>query len=294
MASWEDGPEFAPVERPAAFTAPRVAELPVPSPEISPAAGAPAERPADFAQPTSPAPALASLVAPPPAQRDASQPFEVASMTLTSESSAWGAAHSSVLQPQGSAMAAGFDPTRPIVPTGGTPLASFPPPAGDAMPPASFAPPGGAPAPFATPGQAPAGYPPPGPYLPPGQSPPVAPGRAGFAATFAALTPGVVIGLAIGCFLPVVSLMTYLIAFAFSFRVRVAQPAIRYTFVVGVSLVGAIALISLLTADDFGGWWMTIGWWALFASWITLVLTAILAHRSVAEGNNGSSTQGPF
>jgi hypothetical protein len=281
MASWEDGPEFAPAERPAAFTAPRVAELPVPSPEISPAAGAPAERPADFAQPTSPAPALASLVAPPPARRDASQPFEVASMTLTSESSAWGAAHSSVLQPQGSAMAAGFDPTRPIVPTGGTPLASFPPPAGDAMSPASFAPPG-APAPFATPGQA------------PGQRPPGAPGQTGFAATFAALTPGVVIGLAIGCFLPVVSLMTYLIAFAFSFRVRVAQPAIRYTFVVGVSLVGAIALISLLTADDFGGWWMTIGWWALFASWITLLLTAILAHRSVAEGNNTGSTQGPF
>ncbi|HEY5784754.1 MAG TPA: hypothetical protein VIT65_08250 [Microlunatus sp.] len=93
MATWEDGPEYAPLERPDAFVDPSVAtvglEAPPPTPPVPPA---PTERPA-FADPEQPAPALASLVPPPPAQRDPNLPFDVAASVMTAETSAWASAH---------------------------------------------------------------------------------------------------------------------------------------------------------------------------------------------------------
>jgi hypothetical protein len=93
MATWEDGPEYAPLERPDAFAGPSDAtpelETPPPPPVTPPA---PVERPA-FADPTQAVPPLATLIPAPPAQRDPSQPFDVVSSVMTAESSAWAAAH---------------------------------------------------------------------------------------------------------------------------------------------------------------------------------------------------------
>ncbi|WP_028709063.1 hypothetical protein [Propionicicella superfundia] len=286
MASWEDGPEYAPTQRPAAFTAPRVAELPAPAPPSSPAVGAPAERPHDFTQPDRPTPALASLVPAPAASRDATVPFAVAAMTLTQESSAWGAAHSSMLQQPGSVTTSGFDPTRPIITSGHRPAAAAPTPSAPAVTPGEpSAPPATATA-FPPPGQAQGAG---GPMPAPGYPPPA--GRIGVRQVWDALTPGVALGLAFGCVLPVVSLMTYLVAFAFSFRVRHGQPAIRNTFTGGVAVLATVALISLLTTDDFGGWWMSLGVWALVASWVTLPLCAVFVYRSL---NGASGGRAPF
>jgi hypothetical protein len=93
MATWEDGPEYAPLERPDAFADPSVAtvglEAPPPPP---PTPAAPLERPA-FADPGQPVPPLATLVPEPPAQRDPKVPFDVAASVMTAETSDWASAH---------------------------------------------------------------------------------------------------------------------------------------------------------------------------------------------------------
>jgi hypothetical protein len=263
MASWRDGPEYAPVERPVAFAAPRAPDLPVAEPRQSLANGAPVQRPDEFHQPSVPVPALASLAPRIEPTRDAHQPFEVASMTLTRESSAWSSAHSSVLQPHGADAAAGFDPMRPI-------LTSAPQPGSS-----EFAPPSGAPV------QA-GGFAPPAPYQTAGRQVNV----------WQDLTPSVVVLLGLGCLIPPVSAIMYTLAFVFSGRVVFARRAVRLTFSIGSSLLGLIALVTLFTGQDgFGGWWMGLGWWSLLACWITLPLCALWVYRDTGDG---SGSRGPF
>lgn len=93
MATWEDGPEYAPLQRPDAFDEPTAAtvglESPAPPASTPPA---PPERPL-FDGPTTPVPALETLVPTPPAGRDPEQPFEVVASVMTTETSAWASAH---------------------------------------------------------------------------------------------------------------------------------------------------------------------------------------------------------
>ena len=109
MATWEDGPEYAPLERPEAFAEPAVATVGLQAPPPSPsAAPAPVERPV-FADPTQPVPALATLVPEPPAARNPEQPFDVVSSVMTADTSAWASAHwtgRETLGPQGPTAAA--------------------------------------------------------------------------------------------------------------------------------------------------------------------------------------------
>ena len=91
MATWEDGPEYAPVERPTDFADAGAAPLSMAPPVVQMAALAPKDRPF-FDQPPVPVAPLESLVAAPPETRDPQVPFAVASSTMTSDS-AWGAVH---------------------------------------------------------------------------------------------------------------------------------------------------------------------------------------------------------
>ncbi|MCW2812159.1 MAG: hypothetical protein JWP61_2617, partial [Friedmanniella sp.] len=91
MATWEDGPEYAPLERPSGFDQPVVAALDDPEPVARPADGAPDERPA-FTDPDQPVRELASLAPTLGPTRDPGLPFETVSTTMTS-ASAWGSAH---------------------------------------------------------------------------------------------------------------------------------------------------------------------------------------------------------
>lgn len=268
MASWEDGPEYAPTQRPAAFESPHAAPLQVAPKEPSLADGAPPQRPTDFAQPTTPAPDLASLVPSNDVTRDATKPFEVASMTLTQEASAWGAAHSSTLDPQAPA-STGFDPSRPIT-TSSQRVPGV----------ASFAPPTSAPVSIA-PGQSAPGTSAPGAYYPP----PAPSGPVGIRAIWDGLTPGVAISLLIGGVIPPLSFVTYFVAFGFSFRVMPGARGVRTTFTVGLIVIGFGAILSILGAPGFAEWWSRVGWWSLWTSWATLIVAGIMVYRGLTGGN---------
>src|SRR5689334_17420999 len=92
MATWEDGPEYAPVERPADFAESPAPPLSQAEPYQQMARLAPKSRP-QFADPSAAVAPLADLHPAVEAKRDPQQPFDVASSTMTTESAAWGATH---------------------------------------------------------------------------------------------------------------------------------------------------------------------------------------------------------
>jgi hypothetical protein len=92
MATWEDGPEYAPIERPSHFQNPDAPPLTAAPQRAHVAASAPESRPG-FEYPSTPVRPLASLI--PMVRdepRDPQKPFAVVSSTMTSDS-AWGAVH---------------------------------------------------------------------------------------------------------------------------------------------------------------------------------------------------------
>ncbi|MDO4785153.1 MAG: hypothetical protein Q3997_08750, partial [Propionibacteriaceae bacterium] len=130
MAGWQDGAEYAPIERPDAFAAPAVEALPVAAPYAADTPGA--VRPPQVMRPPTSAIPLESLVpAEASVRRDPRAPFSVVSAIMTSDS-AWGAAHRAD-QP---GWAPEFDPTRPM----GRVEATFPPPGPSVQAPAAGAP----------------------------------------------------------------------------------------------------------------------------------------------------------
>ena len=195
MATWEDGPEYAPLERPDAFDEPTVADLETPPDRPVPPA-APADRPV-FDDPASPVPPLAALVPAPPEQRDPSEPFDVVASAMTAETSAWASAHWTTSQSQGSGPVPGpggpaprsngsappalpgVAPAYPSSPGGRTPPTGTPQPYASSagtpaypVPGVAYPPPGSVPG-YPPPGPAP-GYPPPGGFQafpPPGRPP---------------------------------------------------------------------------------------------------------------------------
>lgn len=135
MATWRDGAEYAPTERPEGFAAPSVDPFPPDSPWRTDTPGA-VTAPRGFDEP--PAPPLAELAVQEGARRDPRDAFAVSSMTLTSGARAVG----------------GRDPREPFATSTPSPLgpawtstegSQLPPPAGPRL-----APPG---APLPAPGQ---------------------------------------------------------------------------------------------------------------------------------------------
>lgn len=92
MASWEDGPEYAPVERPSGYTEPAVEPLEMAPPRETPFADVPMVRPRDYAVQGDERP-LSSYEPELGPSRDPGQPFEVARSTMTEVDSAWGLVH---------------------------------------------------------------------------------------------------------------------------------------------------------------------------------------------------------
>ena len=291
MATWEDGPEYAPRERPSSFAEPPLAPLePVP-PAGQPAANAPAARP-QFGQPEAPVAPLADLVPVPPDVRDPHQPFDVAASTLTGDS-AWGSLHWSAPGPETPGPAAGAPGGPPAVvpppaPTdfpGAAPAAVPAPlpgswsstpswPAPDqplqVQPPAAH--PGGFPAP-GTPGW----FAPPPPY---GEQPPGA--RVDAKRLIEAATPGLCVCLAIGGLIYVLAPIMLVVALALSGRVRVGQPGVRYAFRAAAVLVGLIAVLGLGSeAALASGWWGFVGLWSLAVCWAMLVVLLVLVWQAL-------------
>ena len=276
MATWEDGPEYAPAERPSEFSVPTVAPLEVPPPPPQIAAGAPKQRPR-FDGPQAPAPPLDRLVPVVADHRDPARPFDVAQSTLTSMDSAWGSAHMSApVHPAPAGPAAAPGP-----PTG-----SWSAPAAGPWPaPMTVGPADPQPSPSTFPSSVPSAFPPPGTpqWFGPGPTsvqptPPVLDARA----VVTAATPGLVIVLAIGGFVYPLAPIMLGVAFFLSSRVQVAQRQVRAAFVAGWVFVGLVALLTLM-GDYlyFSDWWRVVGGWALVVCWTLLVTLLVQVYRAL-------------
>lgn len=321
MATWEDGPEYAPIERPDQFSLPAAAPLEVTPPAHQPAADAPKDRPR-FDDPRAAVAPLSTLV-PPTVEdrRDPQQPFDVVAgtMTSTTNASAWGSAHWSGQGGSGAALTGGpAAPAQPWGPPGTDPWAGGPAPTASRSGQTA-----GAPAPYgAQVGQSPPtqGYP---PYPPQGfptqqafpaqQAFPTQqnfPARQGFPApgtpqwfgpgppqmpvaydqpvtakrVAEMVTPGLIICLALGGIIYVLAPITLGLGFWLSGRVRVAKAKVKLTFRLALAALVALALIGALAADPyFSAWWSFVAGWATFISWTALVLTFVFVYRALKQ-----------
>lgn len=278
MATWEDGPEYAPVEPPAAFLTPDT-----PPHEVAPAPPPPApEPPRDrptFGGPSAPVVPLESLV-PGDAlpSRDPSLPFEVttgpaasAPSTAAWSSSAWTAAH-------------GRNPNAPIAARPGpVPSAATTDPPWSTPAPVPVSPLaarlGPAPTtPLLVPPTAPPavnGYPVSGSpqWFGPGPAAPVpVAGESTARRVVNALTPGLLITLGISVIYPLAPICL-LIAFALSSRVTVARSRVRTVFLVALGLVALVAMVKVPGSFYFSDWYNGVAGWALL---INLLLVPVL------------------
>jgi hypothetical protein len=293
VATWEDGPEYAPVERPADFSPPAAG----PPLDLAPsthhtAARAPVKRPA-FERPDVSVVPLAELVPAVADQRDPVVPFEVVSSTVTSMDSAWGAAHWS--PPNGASLpetaaqtTTPFVPTAVIVgqpPLGAPTVGTWGPPTGAPwpVPTAPVPPPAG-------PVQTASGFPPPGtpqwfgpgPGAPQQQRPPAPPDAR---AVVDAATPGLLICLAIGGFIYIFAPIMLVVAFFLSQRVLVAAEQIRRAFLTAIGFLGIFALVGLMGGRSwFTDWWAFVGVWALVISWTLLITVPVVVYRALKNG----------
>jgi len=289
MASWVDGPEYAPIERPEDFVPPMVAPLDSPPPHTHPAAGAPTERP-EVEPPSQPVADLTSLAANDGlTPRDPHAPFEVVRAIMTDATSAWSATHS----------ANSSVVTEPVNP--------------------SWAPPAGAPVSTATlPRPAP-----PADGLGSGERSILRPAptqaiqlsgqqytAAGatvdqdwqtdteavpvtFADFLSSLTPGVVISLVIGGILPPLSLLLFVLAFCLTVRITVATSEIRYTFIGATVILSLAAVVLIFAGNDLGSWWNTVGIISVVMCWLVLLVSVVFTFRALQAGEVPPSRRAP-
>jgi hypothetical protein len=258
MATWEDGPEYAPLVRPAAFDQPLVPPLATAPPVQQMASLAPKARPL-FAEPPVPVAPLTTLIPPVADVRDPQQPFDVVSSSLTSDTG-WGGVHWS--PPTGTPV------TAPPV------AASWPPPPDQPLgmpstPPFSSFPAPGTPQWFG-----------PGPY---GEQQPLA--RVGLKAVLDAATPGLCICLLVGGLIYVVAPIMLGVAIGLSNRVKAAQPGVHRVFLAAGGFLALVAVLAALLNDGvFGDWWGAVGGWAVATCWVSLTITLILVSRALSSG----------
>jgi hypothetical protein len=264
MATWEDGPEYAPLVRPDAFSEPTISPLSSTAPVEQLAAAAPKERPAFADQRDSVAP-LESLIPPIDAPRDPAEPFNVVTTALTSADSAWGAAHW----------------TRPSGPVAGPWAPSAP---SDLH--ASPGPPPNEPLiPVAGPAPTTNGFPAPGTpawFTPPPLPQPVPSTPVTAKHVLDAITPGVYISLAIGGFVYLLSPIMLGVAFALSSRMAVGKDNGRRAFTTAFFVLGFLAVVGVLNIPaSFGDWWSFVGIWSLIICWLVLIALALIVRAEL-------------
>ena len=229
MATWRDGPEYAPPERPAAFVTPEAAPIPAAPPPTPPAAGVvPGEEPS-FAPPSADLPDLAALVPSAAPGRNPHLPFEVAEAAVTT-SGGWSAGPASG-GPQRS-------PQQPFS-APGPPLTGYLPVQPTVQPSAQVNP-----APFPAPGTPQWFAPPPGTRVP-DAPPPVT-----VAQIWRATTPGVLIPLFVGAVFSWLAIFMLAVSFALSARIAYRRDAVRRSYVVALIALGTMGAGTVLT-DGF-------------------------------------------
>jgi hypothetical protein len=273
MATWEDGPEYAPIERPSDFQDPDAQPLKTAEPYTQAAAWAPKSRPF-FDNPLAEVAPLSTLV---PLQReeprDPQEPFAVVTSTMTSDS-AWGAVHWAA--PSG-------QPVGPTAPgTSGAPLgALYPPPD---QPIVVHGVPNSAPAPYPTPGT-PNWFSPP-PYAQQSQPGPTVTAKS----VIDAATPGLCMCLIIGGLVYVLSPIMLCISLGLAARVKVAAADVRRAHIIGLVVLVIMGVLGLLIVDTgLNDWWQFIGQWGLLICWVLLVSTLATIYRRLKSARPPSN-----
>ncbi|GAB2588850.1 MFS transporter [Microlunatus antarcticus] len=276
MATWEDGPEYAPHERPQYFADAPVAPLEQAPPAARPADGQPTSRP-HFDEPSAPVAALATLVPEPPDERDPHLPFDTVTTTLTSESP-WGASQPFVASAPFAATASELasaptsGPLPQILPTG--PVGQ-----GVPQPPAD-------PYAFPVPGTPEWFAPPPTTYGDQRQ-----PGRVDAKQVVEAATPGLCIVLAVGGLIYVLAPVMLIVAVILSTRVKVAQRAVRIAFRIAAGAVAFFALVGLVrSVFDGDPWWSYVGLWSLLICWVMLGVTLLVVRQGLSRPRPPAAT----
>lgn len=299
MATWRDGPEYAPVERPDAYSSPDVA--PLGQTEPTPAEfEAPPERPFDYGAPDAVSP-LGSLAAPVANIRDPHEAFDVVSTPLTmlgpstppSEPaaaptpapkepwpapaqgappvqagptrSAWGSIHVPVAPRPTQAWVPAQPFTLPEPPTATPPTAppNFPPPALNQPP-------------FPTSGQ---WYPPP---VPNGRRP-----NPTFGEIVAAVTPGVLIALAVGMLISTLAIPLLIVAHALSSRVSYRRATIHRLFIVVESIIAFLGGFTMYATYGFADpmlWWQSASGWTQLGNFILIIVVTIVVAQGALRG----------
>jgi hypothetical protein len=268
VATWEDGPEYAPIERPSDFQNPDAPPLKIAAPYPQMAAWAPKSRPV-FDSPEKPVASLSALLPAREEPRDPEQPFDVVSTTMTSDS-AWGAVHwaSPTSQPAGPPAAGGFTPP---------PGAPYPRPEQPLVVQTDNSP---------TPGSFPAHGTPswwgPGPPVRQPQSPNPVTARA----VLDAATPGLCICLLIGGLVYVLSPIVLWIGVALLARVKVAKDEVRRAYKFGIVALAVIGFLGTFVVDTgLGDWWGFVATWGLVICWGLLVSTLVLVYRRLKSNS---------
>ena len=299
MATWEDGPEYAPRARPQYFADAPVAPLEQAPPVPGPADGMPGTRPR-FEEPAAPVAPLAELVPPPRDERDPSRPFDVVTATLTGDSTFGAPAGSATdpTQPLGTGWAGAAITGVPVSQPNGAPA----PPAVAGWPvlqappgPAGFPGVDGAPTqplpgtafPHAAPRQPYASYPAPG--TPEWFAPPPAtygeqrrPGRPSARDVFEAATPGLCICLAVGGLIYPLAPVLLVVAVFLAMRVQVAEAAVRMTLRIAAGAVGFFAVVGLYRSVMVGdSWWDFLSSWSVAICWLSLAVVLLLVWQAL-------------
>ncbi|HET7724898.1 MAG TPA: hypothetical protein VFK68_09685 [Propionibacteriaceae bacterium] len=260
MATWEDGPEYAPVEWPSAFVAPSAPPLSDAEPYVS-SAGASLVPPQRYVEPTEHVPALADLVPAPSVVRDPTEPFQVTSAVMTA-GSAWGSAHSTQAVAAPAPLPA-WTPDQAVA-------SAYPPP------------------------PATQGFPAPG--TPEWFGPQTVPYEAGrvhvplsFGTVAEGMSWGLIITLLLGGILSYLSPVLLLIAFFLSGQVRYRRRAMKIALVVAMVIVVIAGAGAMAGTSDSTLAWESMDTASVWCSWLLLVVGASLSAFAIRRGETPES-----
>lgn len=268
MATWRDGPEYAPPVRPEAFVEPVAEPLESPPPASDLSAGAPSEQPV-FVAPEQPTPDLTMLTPASVPSRDPQLAFEVVTSAVTSPT-AWSAAHSA---PAGApAPAPEWTPVQPF--TGSSPFTGSIPAPAPTQPRVSTNPP-----PFPEPGT-PAWFAPPEAdqrYQPPPQ--------VGLGQVLRAITPAVLITLVIGALLTSLSVVMLGLSLALSVRIPYRRRQVRMLYLVAAGIVALAGGFILVTEGFYLDWaWEIASGAAQAVCWLLPFALGLVVAIALGKG----------
>lgn len=284
MATWEDGPEYAPVARPGTFVSPEAPALSIAPPRPAPSSRAPAERPRfESAEELR---ELATYGPPPGPVRDPQEPYDVVRSTMTEIDSAWSMVHH--YHVQGEDPAQWGPPTgQPVGPPQADPrlpilLAGTPTPQPGPVP-------GAGPVTGPVPGTAP--FPTTQPEWLPDGGPAPEPGVA-FGTVFNAVTLPVFMTLLIGGlaiavpFFGFLSPLMFILAFVSSGRIGYRRHWIRNTFLVATgALVTTILAGLLMSPVDVLAFADLVYAVSTAICWMVLIAVFLIVWQALAAGD---------